>query len=58
MTQFDEAATTEGVVRVTSSHAPTDGSQLPSEDQQAFNEALRAGIRTLGELVRKRRKKR
>jgi len=29
---------------------------LPSEDQKYFDEAFRAGIRGVGELVRKRKK--
>jgi len=28
---------------------------LPSEDQRYFNESLRAGVRGMGDLIRKRR---
>ena len=55
MKQTDEAATIE-VARTRASHDPS-LPPLPSADQRFFDESQRVGIRAMGEILRKRRKK-
>ena len=56
MKQTDEAST-DDAASTCPSH---DYSELPprlSADQQCFNESLRVGVRTMGEILRNRRRK-
>lgn len=56
MKTTEETAT----VDVARARALHDSSELPpllSEDQQCFNESLRAGVRSMRELLHKRRKR-
>lgn len=55
MRYLDEAPRDASVTRPPKAPAPESVPMLPSEDQEAFNVSLEAGIRSLGALVRKRR---
>ena len=52
-----EEATTIDATRTHASHDSSDLPPLPSADQEFFNESQRVGIRAMGEILRKRRKK-
>lgn len=54
MKRLDEAPAAAEVVRP--EPAPDELSPAPSDDQQFFDESLRASVRSLGRLIRGRRK--
>lgn len=56
MKQTEEVPTVD-VARTHALHDSSELTPLPSADQEAFNESLRAGVRSMGEYLRKRRKK-
>lgn len=56
MKSTEEAATVE-VARVHPSYDSSELPSLPSADQRFFDESQRVGIRAMGEILRKRRKK-
>ena len=57
MKQLQNAPVVESTVRDRADSAATKLPLLRSEDQKFFNESLRAGVKGMGELVRKRRKR-
>jgi len=54
---LDEAPATAPGARTHSTDSPGEHPVTPSPDQTFFNESLRAGVRTLGDVVRDRKKK-
>lgn len=57
MKHVEDAPGVEATVRGPVDSMATELPPLPSEDQRFFNESLRAGVRGMGELVRKRKKR-
>lgn len=56
MKQTEEAATIE-VAQARMSHDSGELPPLPSADQRFFDQSLRAGVRSMGEILRKRRER-
>jgi hypothetical protein len=57
MRHLDEAAAAPDSVRARPSDIrPGAAPTLPPEDEDLFKESLRAGVRSLGELLRRRKK--